>query len=74
MHSRPQSTRLANIELMHMLREQQLQGGAEDGFTPAEQFYVLASSSRHPQGRLTSNHPHPNIYDIYGPALNVKVQ
>jgi putative transposase len=37
-----QST-LLGIELMHMLRKEQLERGAERGLTPAEQFYALAS-------------------------------
>ena len=37
-----QST-LAGIELMHMLRKGQLEGGMEQGFSAAEQFYALAS-------------------------------
>jgi putative transposase len=34
---------LAGIELMHMLRKGQLEAGAEQGRTPAEQFYLLAA-------------------------------
>jgi putative transposase len=34
---------LAGIELMHMLRKGQLEGGIEQGQTPAEQFYSLAA-------------------------------
>ena len=34
---------LTGIELMHMLRKQQLAGGREAGFTAAEQFYALAA-------------------------------
>jgi putative transposase len=34
---------LAGIELMHMLRKGQLEGGQEQGHTPAEQFYSLAA-------------------------------
>jgi putative transposase len=37
-----QST-LVGIELMHMLRKGQQEDGAAKGFTPAEQFYALAS-------------------------------
>jgi putative transposase len=37
-----QST-LAGVELMHMLRKGQLEGGGEQGQTPAEQFYSLAA-------------------------------
>ncbi len=37
-----QST-LVGIELMHMLRKGQLADGLEQGLTPAEQFYALAS-------------------------------
>jgi len=37
-----QST-LLGIELMHMLCKGQLERGAEQGLTPAEQFYALAS-------------------------------
>jgi len=37
-----QST-LAGIELMHMLRKGQLEGGMEQGFSAVEQFYALAS-------------------------------
>src|SRR5262245_59591320 len=37
-----QST-LVGIELMHMLRKGQLADGVEQGLTPAEQFYALAS-------------------------------
>jgi putative transposase len=37
-----QST-LVGIELMHMLRKGQLADGAEQGLTPAEQFYALAA-------------------------------
>jgi len=34
---------LVGIELMHMLRKGQLEGGVEQGQTPAEQFYSLAA-------------------------------
>jgi putative transposase len=34
---------LAGVELMHMLRKGQLEGGAEQGRTPAAQFYALAA-------------------------------
>jgi putative transposase len=34
---------LTGIELMHMLRKGQLEGGAEQGLTPAAQFYSLAA-------------------------------
>jgi len=34
---------LAGIELMYMLRKGQLEAGAEQGRTPAEQFYLLAA-------------------------------
>jgi putative transposase len=37
-----QST-LVGIELMHMLRKQQLEDGVEQGLTVAEQFYALAA-------------------------------
>jgi putative transposase len=37
-----QST-LTGIELMHMLRKGQLEEGIEEGLTPAQQFYALAS-------------------------------
>ncbi len=37
-----QST-LVGIELMHMLRNQQLEDGVEQGLTVAEQFYALAA-------------------------------
>ena len=37
-----QST-LTGIELMHMLRKQQLEDGAEQGLTVAGQFYALAA-------------------------------
>src|SRR5437870_12533462 len=37
-----QST-LVGIELMHMLRKQQLEVGVEQGLTVAEQFYALAA-------------------------------
>jgi putative transposase len=37
-----QST-LVGIELMHMLRKGQLEKGAKQGLTPAEQFYALAA-------------------------------
>ena len=37
-----QST-LVGIELMHMLRKQQLENGVEQGLTVAEQFYALAA-------------------------------
>jgi putative transposase len=37
-----QST-LVGIELMHMLRKQQLEEGVEQGLTVAEQFYALAA-------------------------------
>jgi len=37
-----QST-LVGIELMHMLRKQQLEDGIEQGLTVAEQFYSLAA-------------------------------
>jgi putative transposase len=37
-----QST-LVSIELMHMLRKQQLEDGVEQGLTVAEQFYALAA-------------------------------
>jgi len=36
---------LTGVELMHMLRKGQLEGGVEQGQTPAEQFYSLAVSS-----------------------------
>jgi putative transposase len=35
-------SRLVGIELMHMLRKRQLDGGVEQGLTAAEQFYALA--------------------------------
>jgi hypothetical protein len=34
---------LAGIELMQMLRKGQLDEGAEQGLTPAAQFYALAA-------------------------------
>ncbi len=34
---------LAGIELMHMIRKRQLEGGIEQGLTAAEQFYSLAA-------------------------------
>jgi putative transposase len=34
---------LIGIELMHMIRKRQLEGGAEQGLTAAEQFYSLAA-------------------------------
>jgi transposase-like protein len=34
---------LAGIELMHMLRKGQLEGGAEQGLTPAAQVHSLAA-------------------------------
>jgi putative transposase len=34
---------LTGIELMHMLRKGQLEGGVEQGQTPARQFYALAA-------------------------------
>lgn len=34
---------LVGIELMHMLRKGQLEDGAEQGLTAAEQFYTLAA-------------------------------
>src|SRR5215831_1541228 len=34
---------LVGIELMHMIRKGQLADGVEQGLTPAEQFYALAS-------------------------------
>ena len=34
---------LAGVELMHMLRKGQLEGGAEQGLTPAAQFSSLAA-------------------------------
>jgi putative transposase len=34
---------LTGIELMHMLRKGQLKEGIEEGLTPAQQFYTLAS-------------------------------
>jgi putative transposase len=34
---------LVGIELMHMLRKEQLAGGVEQGLTVAEQFYALAA-------------------------------
>jgi putative transposase len=37
-----QST-LVGIELMHMVRKGQLEDGAEQGLTAAEQFYALAA-------------------------------
>jgi putative transposase len=37
-----QST-LVGIELMHMIRKRQLEGGGERGLTAAEQFYFLAA-------------------------------
>jgi putative transposase len=33
---------VAGVELMHMLRKGQLEEGAEQGLTPAAQFYALA--------------------------------
>jgi putative transposase len=36
---------LAGIELMQMIRKQQLEGGAEQGLTAADQFYALAAES-----------------------------
>jgi hypothetical protein len=39
---RAQST-LVGIELMHMLRKQQLEDGVEQGLTAAEQFSSLAA-------------------------------
>jgi hypothetical protein len=36
---------LTGVELMHMLRNYQLEGEVEQGQTPAEQFYTLAASS-----------------------------
>jgi hypothetical protein len=41
---------LAGIELIHMLREGQLEGGVEQGHTPAEQLYSVAASSPARQG------------------------
>jgi putative transposase len=38
----PQYT-LAGIELLHMLRKGQLEGGVKQGSTPAEQFYALVA-------------------------------
>jgi hypothetical protein len=43
---------LAGIELMHMLRKDQLEGGIEQGQTPAKQFYSLAAYSPARQGSL----------------------
>jgi hypothetical protein len=34
---------LTGIEIMHMLRKGQLEGGIEEGLTATEQFYALAS-------------------------------
>jgi hypothetical protein len=34
---------LIGIELMHMIRKDQLAGEVEEGLTPAEQFYSLAA-------------------------------
>jgi len=34
---------LTGIELMHMLRKGQLEGGREQGRSAAEQFYALAA-------------------------------
>jgi len=34
---------VAGVELMHMLRKAQLEEGAEQGLTPAAQFYALAA-------------------------------
>jgi putative transposase len=34
---------LAGVELMHMLRKGQLEGGVEQSHTPAEQFDSLAA-------------------------------
>jgi putative transposase len=34
---------LTGIELMHMLRKGQLEGGMEAGLSAAEQFYALAA-------------------------------
>jgi putative transposase len=34
---------LAGVELMHMLRKEQLEGGVEQGLTVAEQFSSLAA-------------------------------
>jgi transposase-like protein len=36
-------TILAGIELIHMRRKGQLQHSAGDGWSPAEQFYLLAA-------------------------------
>jgi putative transposase len=33
---------VAGVELMHILRKGQLEEGAEQGLTPAAQFYALA--------------------------------
>ena len=41
-HDTAQRT-IAGIELMHMLRKGQMEGGAAQGRTPAEQFYSLAA-------------------------------
>jgi hypothetical protein len=43
---------LTGVELMHMLPKGQLEGGVEQGQTPAEQFYALAASSPARQGSL----------------------
>jgi putative transposase len=34
---------LAGVELMHMLRKAQLEGGGDQGQAPVEQFYSLAA-------------------------------
>jgi putative transposase len=34
---------LTGIELTHMIRKRQLEGGAEQGLTVVEQFYSLAA-------------------------------
>ncbi len=46
---------LAGIELMHMLRKGQLEGGVEQGRMPAAQFYAPVAASPDEQA---SPHPH----------------
>ena len=57
-----QST-LTGIELMHMLRKGQLEGGSEVGLSAADQFYVLASESFHRSRQLLSHRLHTKICD-----------
>jgi putative transposase len=55
---------LAGIELMHMLKKQQmLVEAGDEGLTATEQFYALAASSAGRQGQLSSHRLHTKICD-----------